>query len=49
MSLIQIAPNLRPRYNIAPTTNIDVVVVGNGDRAPCQCGGGSFPHGGRSR
>jgi hypothetical protein len=33
MSLIQTAPNLRPRYNIAPTTNIDVVVAGNGERA----------------
>ena len=33
MSLIQTAPNLRPRYNIAPTTKIDVVVAGNGERA----------------
>jgi putative SOS response-associated peptidase YedK len=31
MSLIQTAPNLRRRYNIAPTTNIDVVVAGNGE------------------
>ena len=43
MSLIQTAPNLRPRYNIAPTTNIDVVVAGNGERAlVLECTGGSF-------
>ncbi len=49
MSLIQTAPNLRPRYNIAPTTNIDVVVAGNGERALMSMRWGSFPHGGRSR
>jgi putative SOS response-associated peptidase YedK len=32
MGLIPAAPNLRPRYNIAPTTVIDVVVAGNGQR-----------------
>ena len=33
MSLIQTAPNLRLRYNIAPTTKINVVVAGNGEHA----------------
>ena len=28
MRLLPHAPNLRPRYNIAPTTTIDVVVAG---------------------
>ena len=32
MSLIPTAPNLQPRYNIAPTTKIDVVVAGGGER-----------------
>jgi putative SOS response-associated peptidase YedK len=32
MGLIPAPPNLRPRYNIAPTTVIDVVVAGNGER-----------------
>ena len=33
MGLIPAAPNLRPRYNIAPTTMIDVVVAGDGERS----------------
>jgi len=33
MRLLPYAPNLRPRYNIAPTTTIDVVVAGDGERS----------------
>ncbi len=33
MRLSQRARNLQPRYNIAPTTNIDVVVAGDDERA----------------
>ena len=33
MNLTQRPRNLQPRYNIAPTTTIDVVVAGDGDRA----------------
>ena len=32
MKLLPHAPNLRPCYNIAPTTMIDVVVAGNGEQ-----------------
>jgi hypothetical protein len=32
MGMVLASPNLRPRYNIAPTTMIDVVVAGDGER-----------------
>jgi putative SOS response-associated peptidase YedK len=47
-SLIQAARDLRPRYNIAPATNIDVVAAGNGERALMSMRWGLFLDGGGS-
>ncbi len=43
LSVIDAAKNLRPRYNIAPTTTIDVVRLGEGGRELVSMGWGLVP------
>jgi putative SOS response-associated peptidase YedK len=43
------APNLRPRYNIGPTTPVEVVRLRDGGASSCRCAGVSSPTGGGGR
>ena len=49
MSLLGVPRNLRPRYNIAPTTDIDVLRLDKeGKREWSRCAGAWFPSSGKS-